>query len=152
MNRPAVCVALAAFLIIGAVCVAQAASQPEAVALVERAAAYWKTNGQERTVAEINNSKGQFVQNGLYLFAHQVNGLVLANGGTPKAVGMNYLEFPDTLGKLFVKECSEVAKTKGSGWVDFLWVNPATRKIQTRTLYVKRIDGTNIYIGCGVWK
>lgn len=152
MNRPVVCVALAAFVIIGAVHVAQAATQAEAKELVEKAAAYWKTNGQERTVAEINSPKGQFTKADLYIFAHQINGLVLANGGNPKVVGMNYLEFPDALGKLFVKECSELAKTKGKGWVDFLWVNPATKKIQTRTLYIQRIEGTNAYVGSGVWK
>jgi cytochrome c len=152
MNRPVVCVALAALIVLGVAHGAQAATQAEAKDLVEKAAAYWKANGQEKTIAEINNPRGQFTKTDLYVFAHQINGLVLANGGNPKAVGMNYLEFPDVLGKLFVKECGELAKTKGSGWVDFLWVNPATKKIQSRALCIRRIEGTNVYVGSGVWK
>jgi len=152
MNKSTACVVVATVVFLGAACIAKAATREEAKGLVEKVATYWKANWKEKAIAEINNPKGQFTKSGLSVFAHQFNGLVLANGGNPKLVGQNYLEFSDPVGKQFVKECTEVAKTKGSGWVDYLWINPLTKKLQSRTVWVQKIEGTDIYIGSGVWK
>jgi cytochrome c len=54
--------------------------------------------------------------------------------------------------KLFVQEQIELAKTKGSGWVDFSWVNPATKKVQPKTSWVKKVDGADYLVNCGVFK
>ena len=74
------------------------------------------------------------------------------NGGNPSLVGQNHLELKDPSGKLFNKECVDVVKTKGSGWVDYQWVNPVTKKVGAKTVWVQRVEGTDIYIGAGVWK
>jgi cytochrome c len=152
MNRSRVCAALAALAILGATASARAASQAEAVALVEKAAVYWKANGQAKAVAEINSPKGQFSRGDLYVFAYRLDGVVLANGRYPDLTGQNQIEITDAMGKQFIKGCCGMAKTKGSGWVEYIWINPITKKLQSRTVWVRRIEGTDAYVGSGVWK
>lgn len=152
MNRSAARVALAALAILGATCTARAASPAEAMALVEKAAEYWKIYGQEKAIAEINAPKGQFAKGDLYVFAYRMDGLVLANGRHPELTGQNQFEITDLVGKQFIKDCCRVAKTKGNGWVGYIWPNPITKKLQSRAVWVRRIEGTNSYVGSGVWE
>jgi len=141
-----------ALVVFGMALISQAATQDEAKATVEKAMAYWKANGKDKAIAEFNNPKGQFVKGDMYIHAQDFNGIMLANGGNPKLVGQNHLEVKDSTGKAFVKEQIEVAKTKGSGWVSYVWTNPATKKLQPKTAYVHKVEGENIFIGCGIWK
>lgn len=152
VNRRAVCLTLAAFVVLGVTSTTRAASQAEAMALVEKAAEYWKANGQGKAVAEINAPKGPFAKGDLYVFAYRTDGVVLANGRYPNLAGQNHFQVTDPVGKQFIKDCCEVAKTKGNGWVEYIWTNPLTNKLQSRSVWVQRIEGTNIYLGSGVWK
>ncbi|MBI5585659.1 MAG: cache domain-containing protein [Deltaproteobacteria bacterium] len=139
-------------LIFGLACVSSAATLEEAKALAEKAAAFMKANGKEKAVAEFNNPQGQFVKGDLYVFAQDFNGLMLANGGNPKLSGQNHLELKDPTGKNFVKEMIEIAKTKGGGWVNYSWTNPATKKVAPKKTWVQRVEGTDIYVGCGIFQ
>ena len=130
---------------------AHAATLEEAKALGGKAATYWKANGKEKAVAEINNPKGQFTKGELYVTAGEFSGLHLANGGNPKLVGMNLLEQKDAGGKLYVKELIAAAKN-GGDWVDFQWVNPATKKVQPKRVWATRVPGEDVYIACGLFR
>ncbi len=139
----------------GVLCVAssaQAITQDEAKALVAKVVAFWKANGKEKTLAEVSNTKGSFVKGDLYAFCNDFNGNALDNGGNPALVGQNHLELKDPTGKVFNKEMIDLVKTKGSGWSDYSWVNPVSKKVQPKTTFVQRIEGTDIYCGSGVWK
>ena len=130
----------------------QASTLEEAKAFAEKAAAYMKANGKDKAVAEFNNPKGQFFKGDLYVFAQDFNGVMLANGGNPKLVGQNHLELKDPNGKLFVKEMVEIAKTKGGGWASYSWTNPATKKVQPKKTWVQRVEGMDLYVGCGIFQ
>ena len=130
----------------------QATTLDDAKAFAEKAAAFMKANGKEKAAAEFNNPKGQFVKGDLYVFAQDFNGLMLANGGNPKLAGQNHMELKDPNGKLFVKEMIEVAKTKGSGWVSYSWTNPTTKKVQPKKTWVQRVEGMDLYVGCGLFQ
>jgi len=151
MKRIFVSVALAVFVFAGAVA-AYAATQEEAKAMVDKAYSYLKANGKEKAFAEISNPGGQFVKGELYVFVQDFNGVGLANGANSKFVGMNVMDLKDPDGKSFMKDLTELAKTKGSGWVEYVWVKPVTKKIQPKATYVKRIEGMDAFIGCGVFK
>jgi cytochrome c len=60
------------------------------------------------------------------------------------------LDVPDPDGKMFRKDIVEMAKTKGSGWVDFKYKNPATNKVESKTSFIKKADDM-IFI-CGIYK
>ena len=122
----------------------------EAKAMVEKAVAYVKANGKEKAFAEFNNPQGQFVKGELYIYAQGLNGVMLAHGANAKLIGQDHLQMKDPSGKLFVQEMVEIAKTKGSGWVDYSWTHPQTKKVQAKTTYIQKVD--DYYLGCGIYK
>ncbi len=52
--------------------------------------------------------------------------------------------------KFFVQEAVQLAKAKGSGWVDYKWTNPTTKKVEAKSTYVKKVD--EIIFCCGIYK
>jgi signal transduction histidine kinase len=133
--------------------VVHAATLDEAKAITEKAAEFWKANGKEKALAEFNNPNGQFVKGDVYVVALDFKGNVLAHGGNPKLVGANLWNQKDPGGvKYLVREQIEVAKTKGSGWVEFVWANPVTKKVQPKKAWVIRIGHEDYLVNCGVFQ
>jgi signal transduction histidine kinase len=122
----------------------------EAKALVEKAATFMKSQGKEKALGEISKRQGQFDKGELYVFAYDMNGTMLAHPINPKLVGKNLLEVPDNDGKLFRKEIIEKAKTKGSGWVDYTYLNPDTKKVEAKTTYLLKVN--DVVLCCGAYK
>jgi len=151
MKRAACAFLLVIVFVLGLVSIAlTGATMDEAKALTEKAAAYWKANGREKAIAEINNPKGQFVKGELYVVAQDFNGVVLANAVNPERVGQNFSNLKDPSGRYFAREMVEAAK-KGSGVVEFVFVNPTTKKFQPKTNYVRRVQGEDALVMCGIF-
>jgi cytochrome c len=127
-----------------------AADRGDAKALVKRAAAYVKYQGKEKALAEISTPKGMFDKGELYVFAYDLQGVMLAHPKNPALIGQNLIAVPDTEGKLFRKEIVEKAKSKGSGWVDYVYLNPETNKQEHKTTYFQKVG--DIILCCGVYK
>ena len=127
-----------------------AASQKEAKALVEKAAAFVKANGKDAALKEFSKAKGQFDKGELYVFAYDMNATIVAHPKNAKLIGKNLMDVPDTDGKLFRKEIVETAKTKGAGWVDYKYLNPETKKVEAKTTYVLKVG--DIVLCCGAYK
>ncbi|MBC3864329.1 cache domain-containing protein [Undibacterium jejuense] len=128
-------------------------TQSEAIALVKKAGDYLKKNGKEKAFAEFNNSKGQFVDRDLYIFAFLANGdgIERANGANIKLVGKNLLEMKDADGKFLIKEILATGTNNdGKGWVDYKWPNPVSGGIENKRTYIEKFD--DVLIGCGVYK
>ena len=132
------------FFLAGLAGAADNGTPAEAEQLVKKGVALVKANGKEKAMAEFNNRKGAFNDRDLYIFAVDFNGKVLAQGGNPKLVGKDFSKIP------FIRDMIALAKSKGSGWVDYKWTNPVTKKLQSKTSYVQRID--DYFLGCGVYK
>ncbi len=122
----------------------------DAIAMVKKAVNYIKENGKDKALAEFNNPSGEFKKGDLYIFVTNVQGKMLAHGANAKLVGKDLMGLKDSDGKLFVKEYTEVANTKGSGWTDYKWVNPGTKAIELKSTYVQKID--DLVVGCGIYK
>lgn len=122
----------------------------QAKAMVEEAAAFYNANGKEKALLEFNNPKGRYVKGEIYVFAYDLNATVIAHPINPKLIGKNLLEIPDADGKVFRKEVVELAKAKGTGWVDYKYKNPSTNKIENKTTLIKKVGDT--IICCGIYK
>jgi cytochrome c len=125
----------------------------EAVAMVKKAGAYLKENGQDKAIAAINNPKGPFVKGDLYVFMLRTNGdgMSLAHGQNPKIVGKNMLELHSADGVYFVKDFIKVANSAtGKGWVNYKWPNSVTKVIEEKTTYIERFG--EVFLGVGVYK
>ncbi len=127
-----------------------ATPQEEAKALVDAAAAYMKTNGKDAALAEFNKATGQFVKGDLYVFAYDLTATIVAHPKNPKLIGKNLMEVPDTDGKLFRKEIVGTAKASGSGWVDYKYLNPETKKVEAKTTFVQKVG--DLVLCCGTYK
>ena len=122
----------------------------EAKSLVKKAAAYAKYQGKEKAIAEINKPRGMFDKGELYVFAYDLNGVMLAHPKNPELIGKNLIAVPDSEGKLFRKEIVEKAKTKGSGWVNYVYLNPERNVLEQKTTYFQK-EGEMI-ICCGAYR
>jgi len=65
-------------------------------------------------------------------------------------VGKDVSNIKDVDGKPFGRELIETTRTKGSGWVDYNFMNPATKEIDAKSTYCQRVD--DIFIACGIYK
>ena len=129
---------------------ARADDKDTAVKLVKSAVAYIAANGAEKGLDILNDPKSEFVKGELYVFAYDLNGIMMANSFKQNLVGQNVLDVPDTAGKKYRREMVEVAKTKGSGWVDYQSQNPKTKKIEQKTTYIEMAG--DLIICCGIFK
>ena len=127
-----------------------AADKDDAKALVKRAAAYVKYQGKEKALAEISKPKGMFDKGELYVFSYDLQGVMLAHPNNPALIGQTLIAVPDAEGKLFRKEIVEKANSKGSGWVDYVYLNPETNRQEHKTTYIQKVG--DIIICCGVYK
>ncbi len=153
MKRIVLSVLLIAMFTSVAVFAVQAATPDDAKAIAEKAVAFWKANGKDKALAAFNDPKGQFVKGDVYIVVEAFDGVVLAHGGNQGLVGKSLLEQKDpTTGKYFVKEMIEIAKTKGTGWLEYNWLNPVTKKIGLKKSWIVRVEGEDYLVNCGAYK
>jgi signal transduction histidine kinase len=117
-----------------------APSKDEVVAQVKKAAEFYKANGREKTLAEMNNKDGQFAKGEDYVDVHDMTGVCLAHPVSPGIVGLNRLDQADPSGKQFIKEIVEAAKSKPNGWITYQRKNPVSGKIEKKLAYWERKD------------
>lgn len=129
---------------------AEHGTEAEAVAMVHDAIAYMKANGKEKTIAEVNNPKGKFISRDLYITIFDMEGKNLAHGANPKLVGKNLAELKDVNGKFYMKERLEILKTKNLGWSTYIWPNPLTKELESKTTYFERYG--DVFFNCGFYK
>ncbi len=124
----------------------------QAKALVEKGLAHIKAVGVDKAGEDFTAKDGKWQDKDLYVFVQKLDGTMIAHGGNKGLVGKNHFELKDANGKLFVKEMIDVAKSKGSGWVDYMWTSPATKKVEAKSTFIVKIPGFDGYIGVGIYK
>ncbi len=125
-------------------------TETEVQILVEDACDYVRTFGKEKALAEFSNPTGEFVRGELYVFVQDLKGTMIAHPFYPELINKNNYNLQDPKGKFHVREMTDLANTKGEGWVEHHWKNPMTKTIQPKRTYIKRVD--DFFIGCGIFK
>lgn len=127
------------------------ASPKEAQAMVNKAIAYMKKNGLEKTLNEVNNPNGIFIDRDLYVSVIDVGGKVLAHGVNRKLIGVDLTQIKDMDGKPIFKDAiAHLAEKNGTTWVDYKWPNPVTKALESKTTYIARLE--DIMFLCGAYK
>ncbi|MFZ6773997.1 cache domain-containing protein [Undibacterium sp. SXout7W] len=129
---------------------AERGTAQEAEAMVKKAAAYIKANGQEKAIAEFNNPKGAFIDRDLYIWVAEANGKAIAHGANQRLVGKDLRTLRDVDNKAFIEDIINVANSKGKGWVDYKWPNPTTKAIEHKSTYFEKSG--ELIIACGIYK
>ena len=123
------------------------ATKEEAVAIVKKAVAAIKSSSADKVYAEINTPAGKWIDRDLYVVVYGLDGMSLAHGANPKQAGAMLIDRKDIDGKEFIKERVELAKAKGTFWQDYKFQNPATKKIEPKTMYCERVSETAVCAG-----
>ncbi len=152
LKKGMVLVVVGLFLILGycASYAAEAGTKEEAVAMVKKAIEFMKANGNDKAFAEFSNPKGQFVDRDLYIVVYDMNMKCLAHGQKKSMVGKELLDFKDVDGKEYMKERQNLMKTKTTAWQEYKFMNPVSKKIEPKEMYLERVG--DLVVGCGVYK
>ena len=122
------------------------------VALVEKAATLVNARGKS-AFDEFRKKGSEWFDGPTYLFSYDQKGNVLLNPAFPKREGTNVSGQTDASGKKFHDVMLETARTKGSGWVDYMFPKPGQTTPAHKWSYVKRvtIDGAPALLGAGFY-
>jgi cytochrome c len=121
----------------------------EAEAMVKKAIVFYKKNGKEKSMAEFVKTPGPFVDRDLYVTVYTLQGDALAHIN-PKMVNKNLMDLRDPNGKYHIKERMEAAAKGTSGWQDFSFFNPVTKKVEPKRMYWEKHD--NLVFAAGAYK
>jgi len=131
---------------------AQSATKDECVAKCKEAAKMVNEKGLDAAIAEINKKDGQFVWKDSYVFLMDLDGKMLAHPVSPGMIGKDHTGLTDKAGKLFIKEFVDVAKSKGEGWVSYMWPKPGVDTPVKKITYIYRVPGKNLLVGAGIYE
>jgi len=128
---------------------AERGTTAEAEALVKKSIAYYKKNGKDKALAEFQKNPGPFVDRDLYVTVYTMNADSLSHIN-PKMIGKNMMDLRDADGKYHIKERMEAAQKGASGWQDFKFYNPVSKKIEPKRMYWEKYD--NLVFAAGAYK
>ena len=128
---------------------ADRATEAEAQAMVKKAIDFYKKNGRDKALAEYMKKPGPFVDRDLYVTVYTPNADSLAHIN-PKMVGKNMMELRDADGKYHIRERMEASQKGASGWQDFKFFNPVSKKIEPKRMYWEKHD--NLVFAAGAYK
>lgn len=123
----------------------------ETKVFTERAVAHVKKVGAEKAFGDFSRPDGGFVDGELYMFCYGKDGLNKAHGGNPSFVGKNLLNVKDPDGVQVNAEIIKKGMADGTGWVDFKWPNPVSKKVEPKSAYVIKVDDETV-CGSGYYK
>jgi signal transduction histidine kinase len=124
-------------------------TEAEAQAMVKKAIQHYDKVGKDKAMADFSKSPGPFVDRDLYVVVDAMDGLVLAHIN-PKILGRNMIDLRDADGRYQIRERLDAARNGVSGWQDFKFFNPVTRKIEPKRTYWEKHD--NLVFACGAYK
>jgi cytochrome c len=123
----------------------------DAVAMVKRVVEKLRTDGPEATFKAVHDkSTSEFHDGDLYPFIVDMNGVMMATGSRTQLVGMSLANIKDQDGRYLIQEMIAIARNPGSGWVEYKWPNPQTKRIEGKLTYIERVG--DYLVAAGVWK
>jgi signal transduction histidine kinase len=125
------------------------ASPAEAEALVKKAVVYYQKHGKDKALEEFQKKPGPFIDRDLYVTVYDMQANCLAHVN-PKMVGKNMMELRDANGKYHIRERMQEAAVKDSGWQDFTFFNPQTKRVEPKRMYWEKHD--NLVFAAGAYK
>lgn len=126
-------------------------TREEAAAMVSRVQEKFESDGPRATFKAVTDkSTPEFHDRDLYAFIYDLNGLNVAHGARHALVGKNLISIKDQDGKYLIREMIEIAKSAGSGWIDYKWPDPLTNKIEDKSSYIEKMG--DYVVGVGIYK
>jgi cytochrome c len=121
--------------------VASPPTKDEVVAVVKKAVDFYKANGRDKSLEEFNKKDGLFAKGEDYVDVHDLTGTCVAHPISPAKVGVNRMDMPDAAGTFYIRDLVGQAKSKPSGWIEYVMKNPTDGKLETKVAYWEAYDG-----------
>ena len=121
-------------------------------ALVNKAAALIESKGKA-IFPELRKKDSEWFHGDTYLFVYDLKSNVLLNPAFPAREGTKVTGQKDANGKLFHDAIIQMAETKGSGWVDYMFPKPGQTQPSQKWAYVKavKVDGVPALVASGFY-
>lgn len=127
-------------------------TKDEAVAMTNAAAEHVKKVGPDQAFKDFSEDKATWTKKDLYVMAYNHDGTCMAHGANGKLVGKNLINLKDANGKEIIKAFTVVSTSKGSGWVDYEWAHPQSKKVESKSTYAMKLDGYDGWVGVGIYR
>lgn len=125
---------------------ARRADEARSQRLLDKAVAHYQTHGA-RAFDDFNRS-AEFVDRELYVYVIDLNGRMLASGGSSVAlVGREVLAMRDAAGKPFFRELLDKAATESSGRVEYRWLNWLDKRETPKVTLFQRVGDRVLAVG-----
>jgi signal transduction histidine kinase len=123
------------------------AAPEQAKALLDKASKALATD-QKGTLDAINNLKGGFLQDDLYVFVVDTNTKrYVAHGTNLRLVNTDFSRIKDPEGKPVGLPMLEMIKKQSEGEYEYRWRNPVTNKIEHKHAYMRKVGGYLVAVG-----
>ncbi len=137
---------------LGVGCARQTFSNADVMALVNRTAADIAKDVPD-TFRRINAGEAPYrdpKDPALYVFIYDTNVTIVAHADNIQLVGINYQGKTDATGKPFRDEIVAGALTNGTGWEEYVYINPTQAGLFYKTTYYRLTEGSdgNFYVVC----
>jgi hypothetical protein len=141
--------AVLAFACSGAFAAEERGTPADAKKMVDEAIAHIKQVGPEKAFEDFSTPGGKWHNKDIYLFCYKTDGTNVCHGANKALIGKNLIELKTADGQLLIKNLITIAETKGSGWIDYQWPHPETKKTEAKKAYVVKIPGYDGLVGAG---
>jgi len=144
--------------LIAAACVALPAAaqergtRDEAKAMADAAWAHMKKVGYEQANKDFTTDKATWTKKDLYVIVFDTKGVFQAHGANDKLVGRDMSAMKDPNGKAIFPAMMDIAAKGATGWVDYDWAHPQTKKVEGKTTYVRKVPVGEGLIGVGIYR
>jgi len=120
--------------------------------MVQQAAGLIEEQGRD-AFDILRDKKGPFFFMDTYIFVTSPDGTELVNPGQPSLEGKNLIDMKDLKGNLTVRDEIDLAREKGSGWLEMLWFKPGTNTPAPKMTFVKsaKFNGETFIVGSGYY-
>lgn len=126
-------------------------SKDEAIQMVNAAFDHIKKVGDAKAFDDFTKDKASWVKKDLYVFVFDGKGTFLAHGANDKLVGRDMSNMKDANGKAIFPAMQQVS-AKGTGWVDYDWAHPQSKKVEGKSSYVRATPDGKGLIGVGIYR
>lgn len=129
----------------------QRGTAAEATKMVQDALVHIKDVGPDRAFQDFSTPGGRWHVKDIYLFCYKLDGTNVCHGANKALIGKSLMDMKTADGQYLIKNFVKLVTTKGSGWVDYQWPHPETKKTEAKRAFVTKIPGYDGLIGAGIY-
>jgi len=131
----------------------QRGTEADVKKMIDDALVYIKEVGLEKAFKEFDNQDNKrWHYKDLYVFCEKMDGMMDCHGANSALVGKNLFEMQTVDGQYFVKDCIDIVRKSGSGWLNYKRANPLTKQVEDKRVFVTKVSGYDGFIGTGIYK